>query len=173
MTTTAIAIPDTLDGFGFADTTSAVGYLTGAVFGLVLPLLVTFYGVATGTRTTSADEESGILDLLLAHPLSRTRLLLERNAALATGAVLIAAVFLGGLLAVRTGAHLNAVSPADIAAQTVHLALLALLFGALTSGLGAARAGPGEPCTASVPASAHSPMPSTASHPSSPTGSAT
>jgi hypothetical protein len=42
----------------------------------------TFYGAGTGARMISADEDTGDLDLLLAHPISRTRLLLHRYAAL-------------------------------------------------------------------------------------------
>jgi ABC-2 type transport system permease protein len=134
----ATTIPDAMQGFGFDDTSSAAGYLRGAVFGLILPLLATFYGAATGARMISADEESGYLDLLLAHPISRTRLLLQRYAALAAGALLIAVAVLLGLLAIRTSAQLDSISPAKFAAQTFTLALLALLFGALATGLGAA-----------------------------------
>ncbi|GAA2258793.1 hypothetical protein GCM10010145_34070 [Streptomyces ruber] len=134
----ADSVPEAMRGFGFDDLTSAAGYLQGAVFGLLVPLLATFYGAATGARMISADEESGYLDLLLAHPISRTRLLLHRIAALATGAVLIAAVVLGALLTVRTSAELDSISAAGFTAQAVSLALLALAFGALATGIGAA-----------------------------------
>ncbi|MGH3392397.1 MAG: ABC transporter permease subunit [Actinomadura sp.] len=134
----AASVPEAMRGFGFEDPTSAAGYLQGAVFGLLVPLLATFYGAATGARMVSADEESGYLDLLLAHPISRTRLLLHRFTALAAGAVLIAAVVLGAMLAVRTSAELNAVSVAGFTAQAVNLALLTVLFGALATGVGAA-----------------------------------
>jgi ABC-2 type transport system permease protein len=129
-------------GFGFDDTSTAAGYLNGAVFGLLAPLLATFYGAATGARMISADEETGYLDLILAHPISRTRLLLHRFAALATGALLIAAAALAAMLAIRRTAELDAISIANLAAQTLHLALLALLFGALSTGIGAATGRP-------------------------------
>ncbi|WP_198652829.1 ABC transporter permease subunit [Actinocorallia populi] len=135
---TAASVPEAMSGFGFDDMGSAAGYLQGAVFGLLVPLLVTFYGAATGARMISADEESGYLDLLLAHPISRTRLLLQRFAALATGAVLIAAAVLGAMLAIRAGAELDTISAGGFAAQAVTLALLALVFGALATAIGAA-----------------------------------
>ncbi|MGP4030296.1 ABC transporter permease subunit [Actinomadura sp. 3N407] len=91
-------MPEAMRGFGFDDMTSAAGYLQGPVFGLLVPLLATFYGAATGARMISADEESGYLDLLLAHPIGRARLLLHRFTALATGALLIAAMVLGAML---------------------------------------------------------------------------
>ncbi|QKG19109.1 ABC transporter permease subunit [Actinomadura verrucosospora] len=132
------SVPEAMRGFGLDDTASAAGYLQGAVFGLLIPLLVTFYGAATGARMISADEESGYLDLLLAHPIGRTRLLLHRFAALAAGAVAIAVVVLAAMLAIRSSAELDAISPANFTAQAVNLALLAILFGALATGLGAA-----------------------------------
>lgn len=136
------SVPEAMRGFGFDDMTSAAGYLQGAVFGLLVPLLATFYGAATGARMISADEESGYLDLLLAHPLGRARLLLHRFAALAAGAILIAVVVLGAVLTVRSSAKLEAVSVEGFTAQALNLALLAVLFGALATGIGAAtRAG--------------------------------
>ena len=133
----ASSLPKAMSGLGFDHMTSAAGYLQGAVFGLLVPLLVTFYGAATGARMTSADEESGYLDLLLAHPIGRTRLLLHRFAALSAGALLIAAVVLGALLAVRSSAKLNSISVVGFVAQAVNVALLALAFGALATAIGA------------------------------------
>jgi ABC-2 type transport system permease protein len=132
------SVPEAMEGFGLADASTAAGYLQGAVFGLLVPLLATFYGAATGARMISSDEESGYLDLLLAHPIGRTRLLLHRFAALATGAAVIAAVVLAALLAVRSSAGLDGVSAGEFAAQILNLALLAILFGALATGIGAA-----------------------------------
>ncbi|MGI5200745.1 ABC transporter permease subunit [Spirillospora sp. CA-108201] len=131
-------VPEAVSGFGFDDPASAAGYLQGAVFGLLVPLLATFYGAATGARMISADEESGYLDLLLAHPIGRTRLLLHRFAALAAGAVAIAGAVLAAMLAVRDGAELDSVTVSGFTAQTLDLALLALVFGALSTALGAA-----------------------------------
>ncbi|MFB4317673.1 ABC transporter permease subunit [Actinomadura sp. 21ATH] len=132
------SVPEAMEGFGLDDASSAAGYLQGAVFGLLVPLLATFYGAATGARMISADEESGYLDLLLAHPLGRTRLLLHRYAALAAGAAGIAAAVLAAMLAVRSSAQLDGIGVANFAAQAVNLALLAMFFGALATGLGAA-----------------------------------
>ncbi|WP_173037984.1 ABC transporter permease subunit [Phytohabitans flavus] len=131
-------VPEAMRGFGFEDTSTAAGYLRGAVFGLLVPLLVTFYGAATGARTISTDEESGYLDLLLAHPISRTRLLLHRYAALAAGAILIAAAVFAAMLAVRNSADLDSIAVSGFAAQTLNVALLGLLFGAVATGIGAA-----------------------------------
>lgn len=134
----ATSVPEAMRGFGLDDTSTAAGYLQGAVFGLLVPLLVTFYGAATGARMIAADEESGYLDLLLAHPIGRARLLLHHYAALAVGAVGISAAVLVAVLAVRTSAGLDAISVVNFMAQAVNLALLGLFFGALGMALGAA-----------------------------------
>jgi ABC-2 type transport system permease protein len=104
-------IPEAMRGFGFEDISSAAGYLQGPVFGLLVPLLATFYGAATGARMVSADEESGYLDLLLAHPVGRTRLLLHRFAALAAGAVVISVAVLLAMLAIRPAWTRSAPAP--------------------------------------------------------------
>ncbi|MFF5264896.1 ABC transporter permease subunit [Actinomadura viridis] len=132
------SVPEAMRGFGLDDVSTAAGYLQGAVFGLLVPLLAVFYGAATGARMISADEESGYLDLLLAHPVGRTRLLLGRFAALAAGAAAIAAVVLAAMLAVRNGAGLDGIGAGAFAAQALNVALLAVVFGALATGLGAA-----------------------------------
>ncbi|MFD7842132.1 ABC transporter permease subunit [Nocardia sp. NPDC059764] len=120
------------------DMGSAAGYLGSTVFGLLLPLLMMAYGVTFGARAIAGDEESGYLDLLLAHPISRTRLALQRFAGLVTGAVATATLVLLAMLAIRPGADLESIGVAEFAAQCAHLALLGITFGALAIGLGAA-----------------------------------
>ena len=117
---------------------TAAGYLQASVFGLILPLLALIYGAATGSRATAGDEESGQLDLLLAHPVTRTRLVLQRFGALITGAAAISLLVWLALLAIRDSAQLASVTPGELFAQCVNLALLAIVFGALATGLGAA-----------------------------------
>lgn len=126
------------EAFRLDDLTSAAGYLGSSVFGLILPLIAMFYGAATGARAIAADEETGQLDLLLAHPVSRTRFLLHRFAALAAGALGIAGAIFAGMLAIRGGADLAGISVTQFAAQCLQLALLATAFGGLAIGIGAA-----------------------------------
>ncbi|MFB8774647.1 ABC transporter permease subunit [Streptomyces broussonetiae] len=117
---------------------SAAGYLNAAEFGLVLPLLLLIYAIAAGHRATAGDEEAGQLDLVLAHPVTRTQLMLQRFANLVTGAFVISFVVWLALLAVRGNAELTSISPAQFLAQCLGLALLASTFGALAVALGAA-----------------------------------
>lgn len=130
-------IPDNLRDAMNIDN-SAAGYLNAAEFGLVLPLLLLIYAIAAGHRATAGDEESGQLDLLLAHPITRGQLMLQRFANLVTGAFVISFVVWLVLLAVRGNAELTTISPAQFLAQCLALALLASTFGALAMALGAA-----------------------------------
>ncbi|MEU3252293.1 ABC transporter permease subunit [Streptomyces sp. NPDC006997] len=115
---------------------TAAGYLHASVFGVLLPLLAMIYGVTAGTRAIAAEEEAGQLDMVLAHPVTRTQLAAERFAALVAGAFAIAALVWLGLLAIRNGSELTSVTPVEFLAQCLNLALLAVLFGALAIGLG-------------------------------------
>jgi ABC-2 type transport system permease protein len=120
------------------DLTSAAGYLGSSVFGLILPLVVMLYGAFTGSRAVAGDEESGYLDLVLAHPVGRIGVVLQRFAAVAIGAFSIAALVFVAMLAIRGSAQLTDVSVVGFAAQCLNLALLGAVFGALGVGLGAA-----------------------------------
>ncbi|MFG3193402.1 ABC transporter permease subunit [Streptomyces omiyaensis] len=131
------SIPEALRESLHVDGTAA-GYLQATVFGVIVPLLAMAYGVATGSRAIAGDEESGHLDLLLAHPLTRTRFALQRFAALVAGAFGIATLVWLAVLAVRNSAELTDVTPVEFLAQCLNLALLASAFGALALGIGAA-----------------------------------
>ncbi|GAB3141775.1 hypothetical protein GCM10027290_15060 [Micromonospora sonneratiae] len=130
--------PALRDALNMEDIGSAAGYLGSSVFGIIVPLIAVIYGIATGTRAIAGDEEAGYLDLLLAHPVSRTRLLLHRFGALAVGAFVLAGLVLLAMLAIRNSVQLDSIGVDRFAAQCVALALLATLFGAVAITLGAA-----------------------------------
>lgn len=130
--------PGLREALNMDDISTAAGYLGSSVFGIIVPLIAVIYGIATGTRGVAGDEEAGYLDLLLAHPVSRTRLLLHRFAALTAGAFLIAAAVWLAMLAVRTSAQLHSISIGQLTSQCLALALLATTFGAVAMAIGAA-----------------------------------
>jgi len=136
---------------GVTELTSPVGYLESSVFGLLVPLLVILFAATAGTRAIAGDEEAGTLDLLLAQPVSRVRVVLQRFAALAVATLAIGVVVLFALLAVAGPAGLT-VAAGNLAAMALHLVALGVLFGALALALGAAlgRRGPVYAATAAV-----------------------
>jgi ABC-2 type transport system permease protein len=76
------------------------------------------------------------MDLLLAEPVSRTRVLLEKAAAMVAGTVLLSATL--GVTLVLEGRLFDMVIPMDrVAAAMLHLALLGLVFGAMALAVGA------------------------------------
>jgi ABC-2 type transport system permease protein len=120
------------------DMTSAAGYLRGSVYGILGPLLVAVFAIAGGTRAIAGDEEAGTLDLVLAHPVSRVRLALERFGAVAIGAVAVCLALFLALWAVSGPAQLRGVSLSGLLAVNTQLALMGICFGALAFAIGAA-----------------------------------
>jgi ABC-2 type transport system permease protein len=127
-----------LQAFNYTDLTSPAGYLGSSVYGLLVPLLVAVFAIAFGTRAVAGDEEAGTLDLLLAHPVSRTRVALQRFAALAAALALVGLVLWLAMLAIAGPAKLEGVTAGELAAMTTQLALFGACIGALALAVGAA-----------------------------------
>src|SRR5207302_6238091 len=104
--------------------TSPEGFLSLAFFSF-MPLVVGVFAVLAGSGLLAADEENGTLDLVLAHPVSRTALFLGRLLALATATAAILVLSWLGFVVAMTWSAL-AVSPWALALP--YLSLLALLF---------------------------------------------
>lgn len=66
----------------------------GSVVLLFLPLLLGIYSITSGTRTIAGEEEEGTLELLMAHPISRSQIVIAK--ALALGAALAAILVVAG-----------------------------------------------------------------------------
>jgi ABC-2 type transport system permease protein len=126
--------PEALKAFlafgGDLDYTSGAGYLGSELFAFMVPLLLSIAAIGAGARATAGEEEGGTIDLLLANPISRRRLILEKTAALGTEVGVLALVLWTSLL---VGVQIVAmgVSAADLAAATASAALLAFSFGAM------------------------------------------
>jgi ABC-2 type transport system permease protein len=90
-------MPDALKAtFGLDDAvplSSPAGYLQGRLFALTLPVALVIFAVSLGARAIGGSEEDGDLELLLAHPVTRTRVLVGRGLAVALLVVALGAVF--------------------------------------------------------------------------------
>jgi ABC-2 type transport system permease protein len=126
-----------LEAFNYNDLTSPAGYLGSSVYGLLVPLLVAVFAIAAGTRAVAGDEEAGTLDLLLAHPVSRTKVALQRYTALVAGLALVGVVLWLAMLAIAGPAELEGVTAGELAAATTQLALLGACLGGLAFAVGA------------------------------------
>lgn len=125
-------------GFGgVVDYSSGIGYLGIELFSLTLPLALIVAAVGAGARAIAGEEEQATLDLLLANPVSRRRLVLEKAVALVVLLVLLSLVVFSAL-AVSTAAAGMKVTLAHLAAASAATGLLALLYGAIAIAVGAA-----------------------------------
>lgn len=123
-------------GGGF-DYTSPAGYLGSELFSFVLPLLLMIAAIGAGARAVAGDEEAGTLDLVLANPISRSRLVIDRFAALVAEVALIAVV-LWAALAVACALASMDIGVGRLASAAADAALLAILYGAIALLVGAA-----------------------------------
>lgn len=130
-------LPDAMRGLvGDTGFGSAAGFVTTELLAVTGPLLLTVLAVLLGCRAVAGDEEAGLLDLVLAQPVSRRRLVLERAAAV--GVTLLAVTATTGLVLVAAGPLVDLpLGVARIGGAMLLLALLAADFGALAIAVGA------------------------------------
>lgn len=119
------------------DLSSGPGYIYMEVLSFMAPTLLLLYAIGAGTQAVAGEEERHTLDLLLATPLTRTKLLLQKSLAIAIGISALAAAM--GIAVVIFGAVTGmGLSTVNVLASMVHLALLAMVFAALALCVGAA-----------------------------------
>jgi ABC-2 type transport system permease protein len=109
---------------------SAAGYLQAELFGLMLPLTLIAYMIAAGSAATAGEREAGTLEFLLAQPVSRTRVLLEKWLGLCTALGVITLSF-GVVLVVSTRVFALDIAAPHLLAATASAYVLATLFGSI------------------------------------------
>jgi len=126
-------LSDFINKVGGSDRTTNATLLS-AIFSF-LPLLLMAFAVTQANRW-SADEEDGRLELVLATPQPRLRVLLGRYAALTTATVIIAVLTLAvsALAAAATGLTLDGGNLAAATLSMIPLGLLVAAIGYLLSG---------------------------------------
>lgn len=136
-----IEIPPALTAiFGDIDLGTANGFVTAEFFSWI-PALLIVYAVIQGTGVLAAEESNGTLELLLAQPISRTRLFIEKALSIVVGTLAIVLLVFPGW-AIPHGAADIEVSLGRLFAATAAIAPLVLAFAALSllaSGLLATR----------------------------------
>jgi len=133
--------PQAIKGFvsfgGQVDYTSGPGYLGSELFAVWAPLLLLIAAIGAGARAVAGEEETGTLDLLLANPVSRRRVIVEKFAALVAEAFVLGFV-LWCALAIGTSLATMDVTLVHLAEACVSVVLLAIGFGAVAMVVGAA-----------------------------------
>lgn len=124
-----------------ADMSTPVGYVQVELLAFMGPLLLIIFAITAGAGAVAGEESRHTLDLLLANPVSRTRIVAEKLVAMIAGVALIGAVT--GVALVGEGAMAGMTLPAGgVAAAMVHMTLLALVFGTMALAIGAATGQP-------------------------------
>lgn len=123
--------------FGVVDFTTGPGYLRSEVFSFTAPVLVVILAILWASDALAGEEERGTIDLLMANPIRRRRVVLEKWAAVCAGVAGVTAA-LGVVLGVGD-AVLDLRVPADrLMAALVATGLLAVVFGTLALAVAAA-----------------------------------
>ncbi|MBT8197458.1 MAG: ABC transporter permease subunit [Acidimicrobiia bacterium] len=118
-----------------ADILSPVGYLNSQLFANVVLLIVLIFAIGAGTAATAGEERDGTLDLLLAQPISRTRVLIDK---LGSITVMLAGIIAVSFVALVIGGPLASLDVGISGLVAVHFGtlLLALLFATLAMFIG-------------------------------------
>lgn len=122
---------------GFTDITSPDGYLNSQLFSLLVPILLLIFSINLGSGYIAGEEGRGTLDLLLSNPITRTRVLAQKLAAMvvataALGVVLWLSIVIGALM---VDMDIRALRVLEACVSGV---LLGTAFGAVALALGAA-----------------------------------
>ncbi|MGI8573770.1 MAG: ABC transporter permease subunit [Egibacteraceae bacterium] len=137
--TTAMAnLPDVLISMiGGVDMSTPTGWLQGETFSLVVPVAFITVLAAVGSRALAGEEADHTMGLLLASPISRTKILLDKVVAMvAYGAMLGVITFVTNTAGVTLGG-LN-VNLGNLLTISVLATLLGLVFGGVALALSAA-----------------------------------
>jgi ABC-2 type transport system permease protein len=118
------------------DYSTPIGYVSSEIFGQLGMLLLVIAGIGLGARAIAAEEEGGTLDVLVASPITRRSILLEK-----AGAIAVQLTAFGVVLAISIpvfGALVDLGVPADgLISATIGLVLLGLAFGSIALLIGA------------------------------------
>jgi polyether ionophore transport system permease protein len=123
------------------------GYISFRYMETTLPLLLSFWPILAGAHLLRGEEERGTMDVLLAAPQARTRLLLEKIVALVLALLLIAVLFALGAVAgeARIEQHADLVrallTGLNLSLFAFFFGMVALLLSQFTISRGAAAGG--------------------------------
>ncbi len=120
--------PELVRTLGYENITSGAGYAQATFFGLIGFVLMTIAGIGWGASFIAGAEESGRLELTLAHGVGRVQYALESAAALVVKLLALGLVALLVVGAVNGPAELD-LDPVNLLAVTKALVGVALLSG--------------------------------------------
>lgn len=114
--------------FGLDLLATGAGYVHATFHGLMGYLLLAIAAIGWGSRSIAGAEESGSLELTLAHAITRAQVVLEASVALLIRLALVSAASFLAILALNGPVGLG-LDPVNLLAVTIALFLLAALIG--------------------------------------------
>jgi len=105
------------------------GYISFRYMETVWPILLSIWPILAGARLVRGEEERGTMDVLLATPQTRTRLLLEKVGALGIALLVIAVLYAVGVVVGEAALGAGHVNFARALLAGLNLVLLAFFFG--------------------------------------------
>jgi ABC-2 type transport system permease protein len=125
------SLPDSmLAFFGGGNLSTPEGFYQIESFGLVAPIAVMVVTITLGSKALAGEEADRTMGLLLAQPVSRSRVLAEKMFTMLLYGVTVGVVTFAGVLAGNALGSMG-MNIANIAATCALLTLIGLLFGAL------------------------------------------
>ncbi len=134
--------PALLEAFGLEDFGSPAGYLKGGLYDVVIPLMFAAAGVMFANSMTSAEEDSGRLELWLSQPVTRSGVFAGRILAVLGWLAVLALVSLVSQLASDAAFGLE-IAEARIVATVALCTLLGALYAAVALAVAGALGRPG------------------------------
>lgn len=131
--------PDALIAMiGGADMSTAAGFIQAEVFSITAPIAVIVVTAAMGSRAIAGEEERHTMGLLMGNPTTFARIVFEKTLAMIGVTVMVGlATFLGTWFGVILGG-VESLPVGNIAATTVLVTLMGLMFGGMALAIGAA-----------------------------------
>lgn len=130
--------PELVSAIGYDSIGTGAGYVHSTFYGLIGFVLIVIAATSWSTAAIAGDEETGSLELTLAHGVTRTQVVLERAAAVLTRLLWLAVLSVLLVLAFNDGAGLDIEFGNLVAEAAAFLGLgtlsatLGLAIGALT-----------------------------------------
>ncbi|MFO7699556.1 MAG: ABC transporter permease subunit, partial [Acidimicrobiia bacterium] len=128
---------------------TGAGFLQSEMFSFIIPIIVITFGVLAGTAATAREEKDGTMDVLLAVPISRPSIVLQKAASMT--------LVLGAIMAGTTLALMGMNVAVDLSLSIINLIavcagawLLGLVFGGVAMAIGAFTGSPGATSGAAV-----------------------
>lgn len=122
----------------FSDLATGAGFLRAQLFSLMFPILFLLYAIERGSDLVAGEEERGELDVLLAHPIDRRRVVVEKAGGLALGILVLAAPAWIVLVAADAALGMG-VGPGRLTLAMLAISLYAMAMGGVALAVGALR----------------------------------